>query len=296
MKRLTSFWVPVLYLVLLVAIVFFAICGDQQPKPQQAAVSSVKNPDVSAVLANATELREEKLFLVTLKFEKEQFTLDPWAHAKNAMAAESRTLIVGEQTFSEYQIGRKVSSKGDGWGFVFNGEIAEYVVCPTEKKIVSQYFWTDRNGKQSELSKEQYDVATQQLRSSGRQLLTVPFAGVARTYVLERPLAEYQFVDRQPLRRYFVTVRVENSTFTLDLTKQIRNAANTHNITLEVSSEVYEKTGAADSWPRQLSTGSLILKGHLSQLCGRVTKKWSEVDIDHQLAKTADGQQFIIPR
>src|SRR3989344_1450991 len=291
MKRLTSL------LALVVAIAFFAGC-DQQPNQhsQQVAAAPVEKPklDVSAVLANATELREEKLFLVTLKFEKEQFTLDLWAHAKNAMVAESRTLIVGERTFNEYQIGQKVSSKGDGWGFVFNGEIAEYVVRPTEKKVESQYFWADRNGAQTEINKEQYDEAMQQLRSSDRQLLTVPFAGVARTYVLGKPLAEYQFVDRQPLNRYFVTIRVENSTFTLDLTKHIRNAANTHDVTLEVPREVYEKTGNA--WNAQLSAGSLIVKGRLSELRGKVTKKWSEVDNGYQLAKTADGQQFVIPK
>jgi len=291
MKRLVSF------LTLVVAIAFFVGC-DHQPNQQQQRIAATPlekpKPDVSAILANATELREEKLFLVTLKFEKEQFTLDLWAHAKNAIAAESRTLIVGEKTFNEYQIGQKVSSKGDGWGFVFNGEIAEYVVRPTEKKIESQYFWADRNGTQTEISKEQYDEATQQLRSGGRQLLTVPFAGVVRTYVLEKPIAEYQFVDRQPLNRYFVTIQVENSTFTLDLTKHIRNAANTHDITLEVPREVYEKTG--DAWNAQLSTSSLIVKGRLSELRGKVIKKWSGVDNGYQLAKTADGQQFVVPK
>lgn len=283
--------------LVLLTIGLFAGC-DQQPNQQsrQVAATPVERPkpNVSAILANATELREEKLFLVTLKFEKEQFTLDLWKHAKNAMAAEYRTLIVGEKTFNEYQIGQKVSSKGDGWGFVFNGDIAEYVVRPTEKKIESQYFWADRNGTQAEISKEQYDEATQQLRSDGRQLLTVPFAGVVRTYVMEKPLAEYQFVDRQPLNRYFVTIRVENSTFTLDLTKHIRNAANTHDITLEVPREVYEKTG--DAWNAQLSTGSLIVKGRLSELRGKVVKKWSEVDNDFQFVKTADGQQFLLPK
>ncbi len=231
---------------------------------------------------------------MTLKFEKEQFTLDLWEHAKNAMAAEYRTLIVGEKTFDEYQIGQVVSSKSDDWGFIFNGEIAEYVVRTSEKKIESQYFWADRNGTQTEIGKEHYDEAMQQLRSQSRHLLTVPFAGVTRTYILEKPLAEYQFVDRQPLNRYFVTIQVENSTFTLDLTKHIRNAANTHDITLEVPREVYEKTG--DAWDAQLSTGSFIVKGRLSELRGKVIKKWSEVDNGYQLAKTTDGKQFVIPK
>ena len=289
MKRSTSF------LILAVAVVLLAGCDPQvNQQAQPIAEAPLAKPDVSSILANATELREEKLFLVTLKFEKEQFTLDLWKHAKNAMAAEYRTLVVGERTFNEYQIGQKVSSKGDGWGFVFNGEIAEYVVRTTEKKVESQYFWVHRNGTQIETSKEKYEEATQQFHSGNRQLLVVPFAGVTRTYVLEKPLAEYQFVDRQPLNRYFVMIQVENSTFTLSITKHIRNAANTHDITLEVPREVYEKTG--DAWDAKLSSGSFILKGRLSELRGKVIKKWTEVDSGFQLAKTADGQELVIPK
>lgn len=291
MKKLAGF------LVLAVAIGLFTGC-DQQPYEQSWQDSKVPvkkpAPDISAILANAVELREEKLFLVTLEFKKEQVTLDLWKHAKNSMAAESRTLIVDEQTFYEYSIGKKVSSVGDGWGFVFNGEIAEYVVRTAEKQIESQYFWADRNGTQTEISREQYDEAKRQLRSGGRRLFTVSFAGVARTYVLEKPLTEYQFIDRQPLNRYFVTIQIENSSFTLDLTKHIRNWANTHKITLEVPREVYEKGG--DAWNAQLSTGSIVVKGHLSKLHGKVIRRWSKVDNNFELAKTADGQQFIVPK
>lgn len=289
MKRLINLFAFV------VVIAFLGGCDqqlNQQPRQDVMVPIEKSKPDVSAVLTNAIELREEKLFLVTLKFEKEQLTFDLWKLAKNEMAAEYRTLIVGEQTFNEYQIGQEVSRVSDGWGVFFNGEIAEYVIRPTEKKIESQYFWANRSGAQIEISKEEYDEAMQQLHSSGRQLLTVPFAGVARTYVLEKSLSEYQFVDRQPLNRYFVMIRVENSTFTLDLTKHIRNAANTHDITLEVPREVYEKTG--DAWNAQLSTGSLIVKGRLSELHGEVIKKWTEEDNRFQLAKTADGKQFVI--
>ncbi|MBP9752100.1 MAG: hypothetical protein KBD19_04615 [Candidatus Moranbacteria bacterium] len=280
-------------LALATAISSFVGC-DQQLR--QIAPNPVERPgsDVSAILVNATELREEKLFLITLGFEKEQITLDFWKHAKNAMTAEYRTLIVDEKAFNEYQIGRNISNKVDDWGLIFNGEIAEYIVRPVEKKVESQYFWTDRNGGQIEISKEQYDEGVRKLHLSGRQLLVVPFAGVTRTYVLEKPLEEYQFVDYQSLHRYFVTIRVENTTFTPDLTKHIRNAANTHDITLEVPREAYEKAG--DAWNAQLSTGSFVMKGRLSELHGKIIRKWSELDDSFRIAKTAGGQQFVIPK
>ena len=286
---------PTSYLVLLVAIMALLVGCERGPKQsQQSTTAPTEKPNMSVIIANAVELREEKIFLVTLEFKKEQFTLNLWKHAKNAMAAEQRTIIVGERTFNSYQLGQKVSSVSDGWGVVFNGEIAEYVVRPIEKKIESQYFWANRSGTQREINKEQYNEALEQLRSSGRQLLTTPFAGIVRTYVLEKPLTEYQFVERKPLNRYFVTIKVENSTLTLSLSKYIRNKANTHEITLEVPRDVYDKTG--DVWDKQLSTGSLIVKGHLSELHGKVVRRWSEVDSNFQLAKTDDGQQFIIPK
>ena len=283
-------------LILVIALAVLAGC-ELPPSPQPKNVVPIPTekpkPDVSAITENAVELREEKVFLVTLKFKKEQMTLDLWKHIKNDMAAEYRALIVGERTFNEYQIDQKISSVSDDWGYIFNGEIADYTVLVQDKAIESQYFWVDHNGAQTEIGKEQYDEAMQQLRSNSRQLLTVPFAGVIRTYVMEKPLTEYQFEDRQPLNRYFVTIRVENSTFTEDLTKHIRNAANTHDITFEVPYEVFENTG--DVWDNQLSTGSLILKGRLSQLQGKVIKKWVEVDNAFELVRTSDGQEFVIP-
>ncbi len=289
MKRSNIFFATVIAIVLLIG------CDqrfNQQPTNTPIFVEKPK-PDVSVILANATELREEKIFLVTLKFKKEQFTLDLWKHAKNEIAAEKRTIVVGEKTFNEYQIGDKISKKGDGWGFVFNGEISEYVIYPTEKRVESQYFWKDeRDGNQKEINKEQYDEVIHQLHSANRQLLTVPFSGIVQTYILKKPLAEYQFVEHQPLVRYFVAVRIENQTFTLSLSKLIRNAANTHTITLEVPKSVYEKTG--EVWDVKLSTGSFIMKGRLSELHGKVIKKWTETDASYQIANTADSQQFII--
>jgi len=285
---------------LIIAITFFTGCDNpppkQSPQPAPAIVVPIEKPkpDVSTIIENAKEIREEKLFLVTLSFQKERLTLDPWEHIKNGMATEYRTIIVSEREFSGYQINQKISGVSDGWNLVFNGEIAEYVVRVNKKTTTSQYFWINENGTQTEISKEQYNEAIQQLQANNRQFVTVPFAGIVKTYILEKPLAEYKFVEHQPLNRYFVTIRIQNSTLTLDFVKQLRNASNTHDITLEIPAEIYEKTDKV--WDVQLSGGSLIFKGHLSELNGNVIKKWTEVDNNYQLAKTSDGQSFIIPK
>ena len=302
MERITSLCAAVLVFAL------FAGCEEppnqeprQEPNPPEEQVLEEERPvlvekpkpDVSAIIANAVELRVEETFLVTLEFAKEQLTFDLWQHAMNAASAEHRTLIVGERTFDEYRIGQELSSAGDAIGFIANGEIAGYVVRVDEKRVERQYFWADANGTQTEIAEELHAEAIAQLRASGRKLLTIPFSGVTRTYVLEKPISDYQFVAREPLRRYFVTIRVENSTVTFDLVKHMRNAATAHEITLEVPRAAYEKTG--DTWDETVSSGSFVLKGHLSMLRGQVIRKWTEVDNGFELVRTADGKQFIIP-
>lgn len=284
-------------LVLLVSITVIGcepVPSQSKTRPIVPPVVEKPVPEVSAIVASAVELREEKLFLVTLEFKKEQLTLDFWAHLENDIAAEHQTIVVGERTFNEYQVGREISSKGDGFGFLFNGEIASYVVRVSAKKTESQYFWANKAGVQTEINKEQFDEALRQSQVGARHLLTIPFSGVVRTYVLDKSLSEYQFVEHQPLNRYFLTIEVKNSTFTLDLSKHIRNAANTHEIIIEVPAEVYDRI--TDAWDPRLNAGSLVMKGHLSSIQGKVIKKWTEVDPGYQVVKTADGQHMIVPK
>lgn len=247
------------------------------------AITETPRPDVSGILENAIELREEKLYFVTLEFKKEQFTLDPWKAIANEASAEHRVIMVGERTFDQYEIGKEISSKGDALGFIFNGELSEYVVKPTKKEALSQFFWVATSGNQSEISKGQYDEAMRQLKAEGRQVLTVPYSGSVRTAVLEKPLSQYEIVGKQPIDRYFMTIEVKSETFTLSIVKMLRNEANAQEITIEVPKEVFDRTG--DAWDPQLSGGSLVFKGHISELRGRVIKKWQEKDEGYVLIR-----------
>jgi len=279
--------------------IFFSGCISE-PKDSSVQVTAVPvitetpKPDVSGILENAVELREEKLFFVTLEFKKEQFTLDPWEIVANEASAEQRVLMVGERTYDQYVIGKEISSKTDALGFIFNGDLAEYVVKPVKKEILSQYFWASRDGNQTEISRGQYDEAIRQMNVSGKQLLTVPYSGSVRTSVLEKPLSKYEIVEKQPMDRYFMTIEVKSDTFTLSLTKMLRNEANAQEITIEVPKAVFDKTG--DAWDPQLSGGSFVFKGHISELRGRVIKKWQEKDESYILIKTKEGREFIIPK
>ena len=269
-------------------------CADPEPPQNRQPAATQPAVSVQSVAERAVELREERLYTVTLRFKKFEYTLDFWKHVENAAAAEDRVVIVGEKTYNEYQIGKAISTKFDGVGFLLDGDVSQYSITPVKKEIHSQYFWVDKDGQSSEITSQQHEEAQTLLRGSGRDLLTVPYDGVTRTFVLDKPLAQYEFVEKRPLDRYFVTVKVQNSTLTLDFNKHLRNWANTHEITLEVPKEVYDKIG--EVWDPQLNINSLLVKGRLSTLHGKVVKKRSEQDPKYLLAKTADGRQLVIPR
>ena len=272
-------------------VLLFTACAPLTAQPQ-ISPTMASTPDYSTIVDNATELRQENLYLVTLKFKKNEFTLDLSKQLKNELAAEYKTIIVSEESFNSYTIGQEISSVSDTWGFVFNGEFASYSISVSEKNVVGQYFWNDTNNHETEITSSEYEGSLQDLKSKEISLLTVPYSGITITYVLDKPLSEYTIISRQDLNRYFITVKVENTTFTLDLTKQIRNAANTHEITLEVTESVYTTTG--DVWNSEVSEGSLIFKGHLSSLSGTVINRWTTVDPQYEIVTTEEGKQFIV--
>ncbi len=285
-------------------VIFFLVfcfislnCTDnKQGLENKKSSESLEKPkviDVTRVLNSVSELSEEKMFFVTLKFKKEQLTLDPFELAGNELKATTQTIIVGEKTYNEYRIGQQISNVADTWGFVFDGEFSSYTITVNEKKTESQCFWTDTTGRQVEISKEEYDAALMQVINK-KQSLTVPFSGIIKTYVLKKPLNTYTFSSYQPLQHYFLEVKVENQTLTFDIAKHIRNAANTHLIVFEVSEDGYKNSG--EIWEPKLNTASFFLKGNLSKLMGVIMKRWTEPENKYQIGITPDGKHMIIPK
>ena len=263
------------------------------PAPTPVPPTPYPTLDVGSVLQNITQVREERIYVMKLKFKKEDL-LDPFKNAfDNELTAEHRMVLVGEKTYNQYAVGSEMSRKSDTLGFIFNGDLASYVVSVEEKHIISQYFWQRKDNADTEISKESYDVILNLLAGGTKPTITVPYEGVTVTYILDKPLNQYVFVDKQPLTRYFVTVQVKNETLTLDLTKLLRNANNTHEIDLEVPKAVYDQTG--ELWDPKISTGSFLFKGNLSTLHGVVLKKWTEVDPNFFVATTKDGETMVVP-
>lgn len=239
------------------------------------------------------ELIEERLCLATLRMKKSEFTLDPERHIGNWLSAQERQIIVSDTTCDKWKVGSEISGKFDGWGFIFDGDIARYVVRLKDKKILSRYFQVQGSGRHQEITGAQYQTTRERLGLEGKTLITVPYAGMVRTAVLAGPLTKDMIAEKIPVTRYFVLVRVENKTLTLDLEKHIRNAWNTHDIALEVPRESYEKAGKM--WDTKLSTISFLVKGNLSFLTGRIVKKWTETDARYLEVRTSDGGRYVLP-
>lgn len=272
-------------------------CSDPTPvertRQKQQQKQPPPKPDVTDVVKNALELREEITYAVTIKMKKRSYTLDPWELLENEAKAEYRTLVVGEKQYNDYRIGQEIASRFDGWGFVFNGTFASYVVTVNHKETQSEFFAVLANGTQRKLSRAEYEEAKSQL-STAKNTFTVNARGAIRTYVLEKPLAQTTFTKTEPLQRYFVTVEVSNFTFTLDPGKHIRNLANKHEITIEVPREIYEQS--TTMFEPKPSWGTLFLSGRLSTMRGKILKRWTETDSNYELGTLSDGRQIVVPR
>jgi hypothetical protein len=237
---------------------------------------------------------EERVCVATLRMKKSEWSLDPMDHLKNWAAAQDRDVIASESQCANWRLGEVISRSWDGVGFLFKGDVASYIVKVQAKRIEARWFEALSDGSQRELTHAQYDAALAALKAAGRDTVSMPAVGLTRTYVLDKPLDQYTVDSAAPLQRYFVNVHVQNSTLSLSVTKFLRNAFNTHEITLEVPKAVYDQT--RDAWDAHLSGMAFFVKGNLSTLRGKVTKKWTRADPKYVVVTLDDGREIIMPK
>lgn len=292
-----------LALVVLFLLPFQAFA--QQSVPAQAPETNVQGGttqqapalDINATAPLVQELREERTYLVTLEFKKQELHFSPtrivFAWVKNAITAKEEVIAVGERSFDTYVLNEKISTSNDVAGFLLGTPgLARYVVFPTAKEVVKTYFWVSKDHAQHEITPEQYQALLAKLHESNANLHQVSPQGRTITYVLPKPVDKYKSVERRPLQQYFALVEVHNSSISLSISKYIRNATNDHTLVLEVPQETYERAG--ELWDPSLNVASLFLKGRFSTLHGKILRKWAEVDDAFWLVKMDDGTELIM--
>lgn len=285
-------------LIVFVVTASLMYMGCQPNSKQQERVQEHKvtppPPDVSRIIASVSELQEEKMFLVTLKFKKEQLTIDPFDLIGNEIKAEHKTIVVGEETYNSYQVGQKISEQTDTWGIFFEGDFSTYVIKVDKKETESQFFWTDLSGMQTEINEAEYQEALRELNKIGRTITRVKYSGLEKNYLSNIPISEMRFASYKPLYHYYFEIEVKNETFTFDIGKQIRNASNVHKISLEVSENSYLST--REIWDPSFNSGSFFFKGRLSRLKGKVLRKWKSTDSVYQIGITQEQKEFIVAK
>lgn len=275
-----------------------ALDAKARSNPNDRLVKSINDglaaKNYEQIVRSASELTEDRLHLVDLKFKKNSFTLDPFKHIGNEMKAESQTTVVGERQFDKYKVGQELSRQGDVVGFLFNGDFNSYSVSVAGKRVETAYGWVDGRNQAHPLSNDIYKEIKAELGRQGRTTWDVPYAGSTHTYISDKPLSQMNVVKREPMNRYFLDVEISNSSLTLDLVKHMRNATTAHRVEMEVPQNLYANTKS--TWNPHLSTGSFLLGGRVSSMHGDVKKKWTEVDKDFEQVTTDQGRTFIVPK
>lgn len=275
-----------------------ALDAKARTSPNDRLVKSINDglaaKDYEHIVRSASELTEDRLHLVDLKFKKHSFSLDPFKHIGNELKAESQTTVVGERQFDKYKVGEELSRQGDVAGFLFNGDFDSYSVSVAGKRVETAYGWVDSQNQARPLRHDIYKELKSELGRQGRTTWDVPYSGSTHTYISDQPLSAMNVVKREPLNRYFLDVEISNSSMTFDLVKHLRNATTSHRVEMEVPQNLYANTKS--TWNPHLSTGSFLLGGRVSSMHGEVKDRRTEVDKNFEQVTTDKGRRFIVPK
>lgn len=247
---------------------------------------------VSRVTENATGLIRDTAYVLNLKMAKEQFTLNPLRAAGNELKAQYRDTLVGKAEYDKHNTGDLLSSNSDVLGyFSKGGAFASYTVRVHEKQKIEQCAYIDHAGNREEISPKVFEAALESIQSSGKTLYVSHSDNRTGWLIRERPISPGDIDHVTPLNRFFAEVHIENSSFSLSLTKHLRNAMTEHSLTLEISEQAFlEKSDIFDT----KTSDSFLLSGRLSSLSGTIVKKWSERDDEHLKVTLKDGSEIVM--
>lgn len=89
---------------------------------------------------------------------------------------------------------------------------------------------------------------------------------VAQNACLDRSLHEKRIYLDGKKPKYLITIRVKQSSFTLDIGEHIKNSWNAFEITLETSRECYNRVKIGEKLNRKFKTGSFWINGDIEHL------------------------------
>lgn len=267
----------------------FKIEAEQREQARIAEAAQAKfESDVQKIVDEAVELDESRSYKVRIKMRKDDFGLD-W---KNELKATYENLVVDGRTYDKWRVGQVISSQSDPIGAMTgdSGWLTTYNVSVSSKTCTKEHSYRDASGNHHPIQDEKiYDEAKKQLVATGK-VVEFESPDFYAAYVLPDGLKEADIVSREPLTRHFVTLKIQSNSFSLSLTKHMRNAATAHHIEIEIPPSAGE--GAVE-FEQGINGANYILSRRLSHMSGEIVSRRTETDQSYELLTLTDGRQIV---
>lgn len=259
---------------------------DRQVREEAAAAAFER--DVQTIVDNASELDESRSYEVRIKMRKDELGWD-W---DNELKATYETLTVDGRTYNSWQVGQVISSQSDNIGIITgeSGFFDTYDVSVDQKKCTKAYSYRDAQGNNHAVADETVFAAAQKRLLENGKAVEFDSPDFHATYVMPSGFHPEDVVSRAPLKRHFVTLEIRNNSFSLSLTKQLRDDATKHRIEIEIPPDTGDSAVAFD---QDINTANYFLTGRLSHMSGKVVSSRTEQDREYELLTLTDGRRII---
>jgi len=128
---------PLAILGLLANFVLLVLIGAASlpacSEPSEPVDPGVRAAQLDDLYTRAEGLVHYEMPQVTLKTQKESFSLDLEEHWKNSLKAQYVTFPVSRAYYDSVEVGQRLESNFDETSFIFDGEIQSYTVTVSDK-------------------------------------------------------------------------------------------------------------------------------------------------------------------
>ncbi len=226
-----------------------AACGPlpEPVSPEEAA--QVEQARIEGLYAQGEGLARFNLPMVDIQIMKEEFTLDIFELMGNEMKAEHLVLPVSQAYFDSVQEGQELESKFNTIGFLFDGEIASYVVT-IDRRFSSRLNCLIDEGGCQELPDQDY-ARLQELNATRQD-----YRPTEDPSVLLRPGEES--IARLYTDSCSVVIQSKKDDFTLDLIELWESEENRLDYAVELPRFMCDSLQPGDTIERHFVGASLI--------------------------------------
>ncbi|OYZ23466.1 MAG: hypothetical protein B7Y39_04745 [Bdellovibrio sp. 28-41-41] len=260
----------------------------------KTAVQDFRSYSASESLS-IVKLEQQNRYILNIQSKKSEITLDLDKHLQNMADARNFNILVGQDTFETTRVGKILSKNFNEWGFIFNDEWSSQVVKVVGKRQYKQFSIQLSNGTKALLKEDAFLSALTALQHDfSSKVVQQKVLGHDRFEVLAQPLTKSQIASAAPMNRYYVKVKIQNSSFNFNFDENMGNLSTINEIEIEVPKSIYENKSAIFS--PSLDWASLIIEDRATITSGKIVKKTIAADPRWVEIKLVDGQVMVISK